>query len=329
MHNGRSVQVGVSFASTIPVAQLINAYQLAEQCGFDELWVHEDYFYHGGFAAAATALKATEHIKVGIGIVSALVRHPAVTAMEIATLAGAHPGRVRVGIGHGVPEWMRQLGLQPKSPLRALREVTTSVQGLLRGETLTQTGLFHFDAVRLAYPSVDVPLYTGVIGPKSLSLSGEIADGTVITVMAGPKYVERARQITAEAAARSGRTRQHVLPTLSYCFIGRRGADARRTARAAVAQMLAQAGPDLLTNVYGIDEPLRGMIARGGAAVVEAEMPDEWIEWFAAAGEPDQCLERIHALRRAGSTSVILALTDPATIRSSMDLLAEDVLPRV
>jgi alkanesulfonate monooxygenase SsuD/methylene tetrahydromethanopterin reductase-like flavin-dependent oxidoreductase (luciferase family) len=329
MHSGRSVPVGVSFASTIPVTQLIGAYQRAEQCGFDELWVHEDYFYHGGFAAAATALKATERIAVGIGIVSAMVRHPAVTAMEIATLAGAHPGRLRVGIGHGASEWMRQLGLQQKSPLRALREVLSSVQNLLRGETLTQSGLFHFDAVQLAYPSADVPLYTGVIGPKSLALSGEIADGTVITVMAGPKYVEQARQITADAAMRSGRTRPHVLPTLSYCFIDRQGPAARRKARAAVAQMLALAGPDLLTQVYGIDDSLRDMIARGGANVVEAEMPDEWIDWFAAAGEPDRCLERIRALGRAGSTSVVLALSDPDSIHASLDLLTADVLPRV
>ena len=164
------LSVGVSIASTIPVARLIESYRLAEQSGFDELWIHEDYFYHGGFAAAAMALTATARIAVGIGVVSALVRHPAVTAMEIATLAGAHPGRLRVGIGHGAPEWMRQLGLKPKSPLGALREVLTSVQRLLRGETLSQSGLFHFDAVRLAYPSPDVPLYTGVIGPKSLAL---------------------------------------------------------------------------------------------------------------------------------------------------------------
>ena len=329
MHNGRSVLVGVSFASTIPVTQLINAYELAERCGFDELWVHEDYFYHGGFTAAATALQATQHIAVGIGIVSAMVRHPAVTAMEIATLAGAHPGRLRVGIGHGAPQWMKQLGLQQKSPLRALREVVTSVHRLLSGEALTQSGIFVFDAVQLAYPAADVPLYTGVIGPKSLALSGEVADGTVITVMAGPKYVERARQIATDAAARFGRTREHMLPTLSYCFIDRDGERARRAARTALAQMLAQAGPDLLTNVYDIDDQLRDMIARGGAATVEAEMPDEWIEWFAAAGEPERCLERIHALGRAGSTSVIFALSDSATTRSSMDLLADHVLPRV
>jgi 5,10-methylenetetrahydromethanopterin reductase len=322
------LSVGVSIASTIPVARLIESYRLAEQSGFDELWIHEDYFYHGGFAAAAMALTATTRIAVGIGVVSALVRHPAVTAMEIATLAGAHPGRLRVGIGHGAPEWMRQLGLKPKSPLGALREVLTSVQRLLRGETLSQSGLFHFDAVRLAYPSPDVPLYTGVIGPKSLALSGEIADGTVVTVMAGPKYVERARQITAEAAARAARASAHLLPTLTYCFIDRDGAAARRAARAAIAQMLALAGPDLLTQVYGIDDALRDMIARGGANVVEAEMPDEWIDWFAAAGEPDRCLERLRSLQGAGSTSVILALTEPATVRSSLSLLAAEVLPK-
>jgi 5,10-methylenetetrahydromethanopterin reductase len=322
------LSVGVSFASSIPVARLIESYRLAEQCGFDELWIHEDYFYHGGFAAAAMALTATARLTVGIGIVSALVRHPAVTAMEIATLAGAHPGRLRVGIGHGAPEWMRQLGLQQKSPLGTLREVLTSVRRLLRGETLSQSGLFHFDAVRLAYPTPDVPLYTGVIGPKSLALSGEIADGTVVTVMAGPKYIERAREITADAAARAARARPHALPTLSYCFIDRDGAAARRAARAAIAQMLALAGPDLLTHVYGIDDLLRDMIARGGASVVEAEMPDEWIDWFAAAGEPDQCLERLRSLRDAGSTSVVLALTDPATVRSSLDLLAAEVLSK-
>jgi 5,10-methylenetetrahydromethanopterin reductase len=321
--------VGVSFASTIPATLLIESYRLAERCGFDELWVHEDYFYHGGFAAAAMALTATERIAVGIGIVSALVRHPVVTAMEIATLAAAHPGRLRVGIGHGAPEWMRQLGLQQKSPLGTLREVLTSVQRLLCGETLSESGVFHFDAVRLAYPSVDVPVYTGVIGPKSLALSGELADGTVITVMAGPKYVERARAITTAAATRSGRSRAHLLPTLCYCFIDRDGAKARRAARLAIAYMLAQAGPDLLTQVYGIDESLRGMIARGGASAIEAEMPEEWIEWFAAAGEPDQCLESIRALQRAGSTSVVLALSDPATIRSSLDLLTTEVLSKI
>ena len=86
----------------------------AEDLGFDEVWVGEDYFFTGGIAAASAALAATHTIPVGIGIVSAMVRHPAVLAMEIATLARVHPGRIRPGIGLGVPGWLGQMGLMPE-----------------------------------------------------------------------------------------------------------------------------------------------------------------------------------------------------------------------
>jgi alkanesulfonate monooxygenase SsuD/methylene tetrahydromethanopterin reductase-like flavin-dependent oxidoreductase (luciferase family) len=192
---------------------------------------------------------------------------------------------------------------------------------LLAGETLTQTGSFNFDGVKLTHPIESVPLYAGVIGPKSLSLSGEIADGTVITVMSGPKYVSHAREITTLSATAAGRVGKHELPTLTLVFVDRDGKVARRAARQAVAQMLADAGPDILTSMYGIDAALSDMLARGGAQVLMEEMPEEWIDWFAAAGDPDQCLDRIRALAGAGATSVVLTLTDPGTVESSIDLL--------
>lgn len=315
--------LGISLAGPISPRQLVPAYELIERHGFAEVWVHEDYFYHGGFSAAALALQATQRVAVGIGVVSAMVRHPAVTAMEIATLAGAHPGRLRVGIGHGAPYSTRQIGLYPKSPLRSLREVLTSVRRLLAGETLTQTETFAFDNVKLAHPVADVPLYTGVIGPKSLALSGEIADGTVVTVMSGPRYITHAGDIIAKAATAAGRSSTHHLPVLSLCFVDRDAAAARRMARRAVAEMLALAGPDILTGVYGIDAQLTDMIARGGIETLIAEMPEQWIDWFAAAGDPERCLQRVRELHDAGATSVILTLIDPATVHSSIDLLAE------
>ena len=56
------------------------------------------------------ALAVTERLAVGIGILPAVARNPAITAMELATLAGLAPGRVVAGIGHGVQEWMAQVG---------------------------------------------------------------------------------------------------------------------------------------------------------------------------------------------------------------------------
>ena len=79
-----------------------------EAGGVDQMWFIEDCFYTAGISLAATALALTERLQVGIGILPAVARNPAVTAMEIATLAELAPGRLLAGIGHGVQEWMEQ-----------------------------------------------------------------------------------------------------------------------------------------------------------------------------------------------------------------------------
>src|SRR5205085_2712578 len=109
------------------------------------LWLAEDYFLTGAISGAASVLATTERISVGLGIVSAVVRHPAVLAMECSTLARIHPGRFWPGIGLGLPYLIGQMGLKPRSQLGAVRECTTSVRRLLAGEELTEQGdIFSF-----------------------------------------------------------------------------------------------------------------------------------------------------------------------------------------
>ena len=114
--------VGLVLGSALAPETLPGLSRLAEQLGYGELWFAEDYFFTGGISGAAAALAATERIPIGLGVVSAMVRHPALLAMEIATLDRMFPGRLRPGIGTGVPAWMRQMGVKPRSPLSALRE---------------------------------------------------------------------------------------------------------------------------------------------------------------------------------------------------------------
>src|ERR1700712_3927516 len=125
-----SSPLGLLIASQVPPEQIPDLAQLAESKGFGELWIPEDYFFYGGIAAALTALNATKDIKVGLGIVSALARHPAALAMEVSTIDRLHPGRLWPGIGLGVPHWVEQMGLLPKSPLAALRETVTNLRKL-------------------------------------------------------------------------------------------------------------------------------------------------------------------------------------------------------
>src|SRR5690349_9927636 len=106
--SGSRPPIGVVLGSALTPEQIPRAGELAEELGFSAAWVSEDYFFTGGIASAATVLARTSEIDVGLGIVSALTRHPAVLAMEISTLARMHPGRVIPAVGLGLPRWMAQ-----------------------------------------------------------------------------------------------------------------------------------------------------------------------------------------------------------------------------
>lgn len=327
-----NVKVGLLIFSSTPPEDLAHVAKTAEDSGFDEVWIPEDYFFVGGLTSAAIILGATESIPVGIGILSSVVRHPAVTAMEVATLARAFPDRLVLGVGHGVPVWVAQMGLTPKSPLQSLRTCVESITKLVKGETLnTSDGPFTFDDVKLVHPvGKHVNIVTGVIGPKSLELSGEIADGTVMSVVAGTRYLDYAHEHIAKGAAKSGRdAKAHLMPTFVIYHVDTDAAKARRIAREALAFYLQAIGPTPMTGVYGINDELKELLALGDLSQIAEQIPEEWLDWFTIAGLPEDCATKMAALRDAGATSVILSPYPPEEATRMIHLTAAEVLPAV
>jgi alkanesulfonate monooxygenase SsuD/methylene tetrahydromethanopterin reductase-like flavin-dependent oxidoreductase (luciferase family) len=154
----------------------------AEASGLEQLWVWEDCFKESGIATAATVLATTSRLQVAIGLLPVPLRNVALTAMEIATLARLFPGRLTVGVGHGVLDWMGQVGARVESPMTLLREYTAALHSLLHGQTVTTHGRYvHLDQVALDWPPLVVPLLlVGGIRPRTVSLAGELADGLII-----------------------------------------------------------------------------------------------------------------------------------------------------
>ncbi len=191
------MNVGMCFDRSLPAPFVVEVAETLEAQGVDQLWVIEDCFYTAGISLAATALARTESLTVGIGILPAVARNPAITAMELATLAQLAPGRLLAGIGHGVQEWMEQMGARTPSPLTTLDEAITIVRRLLHGETVTFDGsVFSMRDVALdAAPVTAPPVLAGVRGPKSLALAGRVADGVVLGEGAGPTYVRRSIEL--------------------------------------------------------------------------------------------------------------------------------------
>ena len=318
--------VGVFILGDVPPEKIVPLSQQVEACGFDELWFAEDYFMISGFASAGMALQATRDIKVGVGAVSAVVRHPGVTAMEASTLSRAHPGRFKLGIGHGVPAWTRQMHLYPKSVITAMRESVTGVKRLLKGDEITETGeYFGFDKVSLTHPAPDLKVLTAVVGPKSIDLCADIADGMMVSVLGGPKYVETAHN---RIAARRGDTDFEMI-TYTLASVGRDAAKKREDVRAATAFYLDAMGPMYISDVYGISEETAAIIARGGAGALEKEMPDDWLDFLAIAGTPADCEAGINKFFDAGSTAVVLCIVPSEELPEQLDLIGKEVLPNL
>lgn len=322
--------VGVMIATTTPPEELAELAKTTEMLGFGEVWVAEDYFQYGGLTSAAIVLGATTSITVGLGIVSSVVRHPAVTAQEIATLARTYPGRFMPGIGHGVPSWTGQMGLTPKSPLTSLNECVGSIQKLLAGGSVDLEGsYFTFKDVSLMFPPDEVPpVLTGVLGPKSLQLSGRIADGTVMSVLAGAEYIRSAKENIAIGQAESGRT-SHLIPTFALFSVHADSAVARAAVRPALAGYLMAVGShNALTDAYGYREEIAALLEQG-LDHTTANLPEEWIDTLTVAGSPDEVVARIQNLLDAGATSVVLSPVNGATARQELAIVAEQVLPKL
>ncbi|MFI6289106.1 LLM class flavin-dependent oxidoreductase [Streptomyces sp. NPDC051018] len=297
--------VGFVLGSGFHASQLVSVARVIEEHGFTSVWSTEDYFATGGIAGAAAVLGATERLRVGTGLLSVYARHPALTAMESATLASVHPGRFRLGLGSGGLGWLDQQGIGHARPLAAVRANVDTVRSLLAGAEVTgEYGGFRFDRVRLEFPPEQAPpILVGATGPKMTALTGEIADGLLLSVFSTPEFVRTQRELMAAAPGGSAKP----VSTFAFFVLDESRERARATARPVLAAYLADSESSVMTDAIGITGELRDLVAKGGEAHLAAHMPDSWIDRLAVCGDLDTCVARIHELTRAGSDEVALA----------------------
>ncbi|MFD5076182.1 LLM class flavin-dependent oxidoreductase [Streptomyces sp. NPDC058371] len=287
--------LGAVFRPQLPPERLRDLARLADDAGLEELWLWEDCFLEGGVSAAAAALAWTERLRVGVGLLPVPLRNVAVTAMEAATLHRLFPGRAVVAVGHGVQDWMEQVGARAESPVTLLREYLLALRGLLGGERVTTQGRYvKLDGVALDWPPAPgVTVLAGATGPRSLRLSGEAADGTVLTAATGPEGVRRARRLIDEGRESAGRTDPHQVVVYLHTATGpdagarlraeivangedpaqEQGVAGDAGAVAKAVQRLADAGADTVILQPTADEPDPGGFLRFVATEVRPLVP--------------------------------------------------------
>ncbi|MBN1122741.1 MAG: LLM class flavin-dependent oxidoreductase [Anaerolineae bacterium] len=316
--------LGTIFHPRFPPDTLIDYARRAEAAGFDELWLWNDCFLPGAFTSAAVALSATEHLKVGIGLLPVTVYNPLFVAMEITTLACAFPGRFLPGFGHGVKVWMKQIGAAPVSSMKTLEQTMKVIADLLRGERVTvhAHGVDLDDVQMEVIPDQVPPLYIGAMREKSLQLSGRIANGTILTSMSAPVYVQWAReQIDAGIGQREADQADHRVVVYTLAKVNPDG----QAARDAMRRSLAEGFPtwaDVHLDALGITGESHALHQQYGEDMAR-HLPDAWVDAFSASGTPEQAAAAIERLAGAGVDAVILQpqADDPGCLDEYIDYL--------
>jgi F420-dependent oxidoreductase-like protein len=186
----------------------------AERLGVDDVWSAEAWG-HDGVTPLAFMAARTSRIRLGTGIMQAGTRTPALVAMTAMSLAAMSRGRFLLGFGVSGPQVIEGWhGIRFERPIQRMREMVEIVRRATRGERLEYKGSIYElplpggegKALRsAAKPQPDIPIYLATLSPRSLEMTGEIADGWLGTSFM-PEHARVFFDHLEAGARRAGRT---------------------------------------------------------------------------------------------------------------------------
>jgi F420-dependent oxidoreductase-like protein len=158
----------------------------AERLGVDHVWSAEAWGHDAATPIAFVAAR-TSRVKLGTAIMQAGTRTPALVAMTAMSLDAMSHGRFLLGLGVSGPQVIEGWhGIPFRQPLQRMREIVEIVRQAVRGERVAYKGRVYElplpggegKALRSsAKPRPNIPIYLATLSPRSLEMTGEIADG--------------------------------------------------------------------------------------------------------------------------------------------------------
>ena len=309
-----AIPLGVAFDGFIPTGEAIDVARRAVDAGARSLWMAEHLGYREAALTCMAFALSTERAMLVPTAVSPYLWHPTPTAMAMATLAEAAPGRAALAVGVGNPLFLQESGKELAKPVRAVREFVDCLRGLWSGEAVHYNGeMFRLAGARMGFrPSSSIPIYIAAMGPEMLRLAGRLADGVVLSAGLSAGFVKRSLSLTAEAARKAGRDPGSLRKAGYLHFaVSEIGTDAINVLRGKLAFLLRNKflAENIAFSGIPIDqEAIIAAVARRDMAEATRLVPDEAVEAFAVAGKPRHCLDRLQAFVEAGLEEPVLSI---------------------
>lgn len=299
--------------------------QYAESKGFEAVWQAESRLVRDAIVPMAAFAATTTKLKVGSGVINNWTRNIGLLAATFLTLDDLAPNRIICGIGAWWDPLARNVGIERRKPLLAMRETIEVMRRLLRMENVTFQGEFHkvtgieLDVVHGRREPRHVPIYLGATGDNMMELTGEIADGAVLNYCVPPEYNDKALELLEKGAQKAGRKLEDIdRPQLVVCAVDPDRKRAIEAAKVLLTQYLAQQ-PHIAKASGVSDDIVKKVQSILGWPATKAQVheamqfvPDEFVLKISATGTPDEVRAKVQDYINRGCTCPILyPMADP------------------
>jgi probable F420-dependent oxidoreductase len=296
------------------VADTLALAKQAETMGYDDAWLADA----GGldaFTLAPMLLEATEKLRIGIAVVPAYTRTPAVMASTMAVINQAYPGRFIPGYGtssHAIIEGWH--GLKLEKPLTRMKETVGLLRSMMAGEKTSFAGETLASKGYRQAPSQDAPIYLAALRSKMVETAAEIADGVILNLFprsALPRIMEH----VAIGAERAGKRADEVeIVCRHMVVVSDDKAAARDAFRAGFVGYYATPVYNKFLEWAGYPDAA-AEIREGWAAKdrerTAAALPDELVDEIAIIGMPEEARELMRGYIAGGIHTNIVSCVLP------------------
>ncbi|MGH6691196.1 MAG: LLM class flavin-dependent oxidoreductase [Gammaproteobacteria bacterium] len=309
---------------------VIRTARLAEELGYDSIWIPEAWAYEQ-FQLLAEIGLATKTIKLANGITNVFSRTPGLLAMSVATLVEISEGRAVLGLGTSGKIVVENFhGVTYRKPLTRLTETIGILRALWRGERLVPEMSTLFDArhfkLEMTPLRKDIPIYVASLQEEAVRAVGRHADGWVPTFWPY-RHLRDGIALLAEGAGAASRDVKSVdvAPFVAVVPLDDRDA-ARSFVKPLAAFYIGGMGTyyHSLFCRYGFQENadrVRELYNSGDRRQAAAAVSDELIDAIAICGPAAYCREQLADWRRHGMGMPLVNLPVGVPIEVTEELL--------
>jgi coenzyme F420-dependent glucose-6-phosphate dehydrogenase len=307
-------------------SEMLEQAKAADRAGFDALGTSDHFapWFPDGQAANAWvylgALGQVTEKTIGTGVTPIVHHyHPGVVAQAFMSLEELHPGRVFLGAGSGEAVNETPLGMDWPPYSEQSRRLETGLEAITRlwaGETVTMdAGWFQLKEAKLWTRAKTRPkLYVSAFGPQSAQIAGRYGDG--LWTLGDPEQAPEIIEAYRDACREHGREEGEIIFQAGFAW-----ADDEQAAIDGARHWKPTQLPELYLDDIADQEDMQRR--------ADEQMSDEQFakEGFLIASDPDEHIERIREMERAGATVICLQLIGRADPLGSIRTYGERVLP--